>query len=199
MPIDITVHHGPPALAELEALAGLYREAFCAPPWNEDEADVAAFIERLRTTVHRPGFAAIVAEGDGRPVGFATAWRTLAPFPTDRRYGDVLSKLGPDRVADWLIGTQQIDELAVSPRAQGQGIGPRLPATMTGLDEGRGTWLLISTRSPVTVPFYRRCGWHQVTDVRGDAEDIVVFLSPHHPREGALALQVTGSVEGEGR
>jgi GNAT superfamily N-acetyltransferase len=199
LPIAVTVHHGQSALAELEALAGLYREAFCAPPWNEDEADVVAFAERLRTNVHRPGFAALLAESDGRPVAFAMGWRTQAPFPTDRRYGDVLTKLGPDRVTDWLIGAQQIDELAVSPCAQGQGIGLRLLEAITGLDEGRGTWLLTSTRSPVTVPFYRRCGWHQVTDVQGDTEEIVVFLSPDHPHGGAQALQATGSVEGEGR
>jgi hypothetical protein len=66
---------------------------------------------------------------------------------------------------------------------------------LTGLDAGRGTWLLTSTRSPVTVPFYRRCGWLQVTDL-DDAdhseEQLVVFLSPHHPRRSQAAARKSG-------
>ncbi|MEV5707155.1 GNAT family N-acetyltransferase [Actinoallomurus sp. NPDC052274] len=180
--IDLTLHQGASALDATDVLAGLYRDAFCAPPWNEEEFNAVSFTGRLRADVQRPGFVAVIAESAGRPVGFGTAWWTRAPFPTDRRYGEVAAALGSQRVTGWLIGARKIDELAVSPHAQGQGIGRCLLDRLTGLDEGRGTWLLTSTRSPVTVPFYRKCGWHQITHPREGEEAIVVFLSPHHPQ-----------------
>jgi len=178
VPIEISLRHGPSALRAAGALADLYRAAFCGPPWNEDESRVARFVSRLEGDVDRPGFVAAVARMDGRPVGFGTAWRTPAPFPQDRRYGDVTAQLGGEWVSEWLVGAQEIDELAVSPAAQRRGIGPRILEILTGLGTPAGTWLLTSTKSPVTVPFYRKCGWRQVTE---DGTEIVVFLSPQHP------------------
>lgn len=182
MRMEITLYQGASALEATDTLAGLYREAFCAPPWNEDETKVAAFTGRLRSNVERPGFVAAVAHDAGRAVGFGTAWRTRAPFPSDRRYPDILAQLGPDRVDAWLIGAQEVDELAVASSARGHGIGPRLLDNLTGLDQGHGTWLITSMKSPAAVRFYQRCGWHQITE-RDDAEndEIVVFLSPQHP------------------
>lgn len=140
---------------------------------------VADFASRLEGDVERSSFAAAVARLDGQPVGFATGWRTQAPFPHGRRYGDVVAQLGHRWVSTWLVGAQEIDELAVCPTAQGRGIGSELLGMITGMDTPRGTWLLTSTKSPVTVPFYRKCGWRQVTE----GEEIVVFLSPRHPHE----------------
>lgn len=176
----VTYYYGSEALAATDRLADLYREAFCVAPWNEDEVRVGEFTARLRSNVERPEFCAIVAESGGRPAGFATAWRTQAPFPTDRRYGEVLSLLGDERVASCLVGALEIDELAVAPWAQGQGLGAQLLTAVTDLDNGKGVWLLTSTRAPAAVRFYRRRGWRQITGADG-AESIVVFLSPQHP------------------
>lgn len=145
-----------------------------------------------KTDVERPDFVAILAHLGERPVGFTTIWRTRAPFPTCRRYGDVLTRLGDRRVAAWLVGALEVDELAVAPQAQGQGIGARLLATAADLDKGKGVWLLISTRSPAAVGFYRGCGWRQVTGAHEGDESIAVFLSPQHPYADSEASWLAG-------
>ena len=61
-------------------------DAFCAPPWNEDEEQAHVFTGRLPVTVRRPGFTGALAFDGEDVVGFATAWTTLAPFPSDRCY-----------------------------------------------------------------------------------------------------------------
>lgn len=180
--LDIALHYGPAASVVADDLIGLYRAAFFGPPWDEGEPDAAAFATRLAREMERPGFVVALARLDGRPVGFGMAWDTRPPFPEDRNYGRVAAMLGADRVASWLVGAQQIDELAVSPDARGYGVGGRLLSVLTGLDEGRGTWLLTSTRSPVAVPFYRKRDWRQITQPTGDGEELVVFLSPGHPQ-----------------
>jgi hypothetical protein len=86
-------------------------------------------------------------------LGLATAWTTLAPFPTDRCYPQAAAGLGPDHTADWLVGAREMDELAARSAARGTGLADSATA---GRDRRRPqgrSWLLtsaarVSTGSP---------------------------------------------------
>ncbi|MFJ3659956.1 GNAT family N-acetyltransferase [Streptomyces sp. NPDC090119] len=163
------------------ALRSVYLDAFGAPPWHEGEAEADAFTARLVANVGRPGFVAAVAAEDGRLTGFATAWTTPAPFPTDRSYGQATAALGSERTRAWLCGALEIDELALRPAAQGTGLGARLLDAVTrDCPEGRA-WLLTSQRSARALSFYRHLGWHQATHPTPDGGGLIVFLGPRHP------------------
>ncbi|MFC8671431.1 GNAT family N-acetyltransferase [Streptomyces griseorubiginosus] len=168
-------------LAHTTALRSVYADAFCAPPWNEDEEKAVEFGERLPVNVRRPGFIAVLAFAGSDLLGFATAWTTPAPFPTDRCYPQAAAGLGPERTAAWLCGAREIDELAVRPGARGTGLAGELLAAVTeDAPDGR-SWLLTSVRSTRAMSFYRGRGWAQATHPSPDGEGIVVFLGPRHP------------------
>ncbi|MGW3950162.1 GNAT family N-acetyltransferase [Streptomyces sp. NPDC004752] len=185
---DIRVFHGKDLLEHTEPLHSVYVEAFCAPPWNEDEEQAVEFVGRLVANVRRPGFTAALAFAGADVIGFATAWTTVAPFPTDRCYPQAAAGLGPERTVKWLCGACEIDELAVRPAAHGTGLAAQLLEAVTqDAPEGR-SWLLTSVRSPRAVAFYRRQGWTQATHPSPEGTGIVVFLSPRHPARALAAL-----------
>ncbi|MER7484742.1 GNAT family N-acetyltransferase [Streptomyces sp. NPDC126497] len=172
---------GPAVLGVLDALGDAYVEIFTAPPWaHRSPAAVRHdFRERLRGDVHRPGFRAVLAvDESGAVAGFATGWTTRAPFPTDRAYGKVLRRLGAERVAELLIGSFEVDELGVRPRARGTGLGGRLLSDLTTAAPGGRSWLLTWDRAHDALAFYRRRGWEEPEAVHGEETDVVVFLSP---------------------
>lgn len=81
MTTDIRVHRDAGILTHTESLHSVYVDAFCAPPWHEDEAQATEFVSRLPANVRRAGFTAATAVRDGEIVGFATAWTTPSPSP----------------------------------------------------------------------------------------------------------------------
>jgi ribosomal protein S18 acetylase RimI-like enzyme len=161
---------GPQTLAHTAQLAEIYRTAFNGPPWHEDGYGTADFAKRLTTDVRRPGFAAVLATAhDGVPAGFGTAWRTGSPFPTGRAYDRVRVELG-DQVETRLVGTLEVDELAVSPHARRQGLAGRI---LDLLCDGADTcWLLTAPKAFDAVKLYEGLGWQRLT--RPEA-NIVVF------------------------
>ncbi|MFJ6730428.1 GNAT family N-acetyltransferase [Streptomyces sp. NPDC091281] len=168
------------------ALRSVYVDAFCAPPWGEDESRADAFLERLADDRHRPGFTAVLAFTGGGLAGFATAWTTPAPFPTDRRHPQAAAALGPRRTADWLCGALGVDELAVRPTAHGTGIATALLTTVTTTAPDGRAWLLTSLRNPRALAFYAREGWTRTTHPAPAGDGVVVLLGPRHPaRAGA--------------
>lgn len=84
----VQVLRGGDVLAHADALRSVYIDAFCAPPWNEDEEKAAEFAERLRHDARRPGFTTALAVAGRDVLGFASGWTTLPPFPTDRCRSD---------------------------------------------------------------------------------------------------------------
>ncbi|MEV7341754.1 GNAT family N-acetyltransferase [Streptomyces sp. NPDC093544] len=185
--MSIQVLKGADLLAHTAALRAVYVAAFCAPPWNEDAEKAVAFVGRLPMNVRRPGFTAALAFAGEELTGFATAWTTLAPFPTDRCYPQAAAGLGSDQTASWLCGAREIEELAVRPDAHGRGIAADLLEAVTAdAPEGR-SWLLTSVQSTRAMAFYRRQGWTQATHPSPDGKGIVVFLSPRHPARAFAA------------
>ncbi len=169
--------------ADLEPLAdeisAVYVEVFAAPPWNRDPAQtLPAFRARLGTDLRRPGFRAVVAWSSAGIDGFATGWVTGSPFRTDRAYPKVAEQLGPERLAEQVVGAFEVDELAVRSHARGTGLGRRLLAEVVLTAPGGRAWLLTARKAADTVAFYQRVGWHRV--VPHVENDIVVFLSPNH-------------------
>lgn len=165
--------HGRAVLEVVDELAGLYEAVFTAPPWNEGAEDVADFRRRLRADVDRPGFRAVIADGDG----FATAWVTALPLPPIRAYQEIEAHLGADRVVELLDGACEVDELAVRASARRQGLGRRLLETAVAGAER--AWLVTSRDAPDAVAFYRRAGWREVPpapDADGAPDDLVVFV-----------------------
>lgn len=160
----------------------LYRNVFTAPPWNENEARVEEFRERFTNDTHRPGFRAIVAHLDGCWIGFGTAWPTQPPFPTNRAYRTVLDQLGQDRVSTLLVNALEIDELAVSPAAQGRRVGGQLLNALLATAPDRRAWLLTWTTSLQAIGFYQHHGWHPAQPIPTTDRQVVVFLSPDHPQ-----------------
>ncbi|EPD67248.1 GNAT family N-acetyltransferase [Streptomyces sp. HGB0020] len=179
--MDMRVIKGAGLLDHTAALRSVYAEAFCAPPWDEDEEKAVEFVGRLSANVDRPGFTAVLALDGSEVVGFATAWTTLAPFPTDRCYPQAAAGLGPERTVEWLCGSREIDELAVRPGARGTGLASELLRAVTADAPDGRSWLLTSVRSGRAMSFYRRQGWTQATHPSPDGKGIVVFLGPQHP------------------
>ncbi|MFF9718688.1 GNAT family N-acetyltransferase [Streptomyces sp. NPDC014603] len=188
MNTDIRVHRDAGLLAHTGALRSVYVDAFCAAPWNEDEERATEFTDRLPTDVGRPGFTAVTAVRDGDVIGFATAWTTPVPFPTDRCYPQAAAGLGPAYTADWLCGALEVDELAVHSAARGTGLaGDLLEAVTWDAPDGRA-WLLTSVQNARAMAFYRRRGWTQATHPSPGGKGIVVFLGPRHPARSLAPL-----------
>ncbi|NUR92986.1 MAG: GNAT family N-acetyltransferase [Nonomuraea sp.] len=169
MTADLERLSGDQALARAGELAGIYRAAFSGPPWNEDDHGVADFARRLTDDVRRPGFVAVLATREGAPAGFGTAWPTQAPFPSGRAYDRVRHALGA-QVETRLVGALEVDELAVSPHARGQGLAGRILDLLAGGADR--SWLLTAPQAGDAIRLYERTGWQRLTGA--DAE-IVVF------------------------
>ncbi|WP_405390780.1 GNAT family N-acetyltransferase [Streptomyces sp. NBC_01102] len=165
-----------------DGIQRVYTDVFSAPPWNEDPATAGLYAGRLAADAARPGFTAAPALDDaGTVTGFATAWTTPDVFPADRSYGHVATALGPDRVAAWLCGAVEVDELAVGPAARGGGLGARLLAAVTETAPDGRCWLLTSVHAEDALRFYRRAGWHRVPAPVPGRAGLTVLLGPGHP------------------
>ncbi|WP_328877271.1 GNAT family N-acetyltransferase [Streptomyces sp. NBC_00299] len=187
----VRVFKGADLLAHSAALRAVYLDAFSGPPWNEGEEYAVEFAKRLTLDVRRPGFTAALALAGQEALGFATAWTTPNPLPTDRCYPQAAAGLGPDRSVDWLCGAREVDELAVRGATRGTGLAADLLEAVTAdAPEGR-SWLLTSVRSGRAMSFYRRHGWTQATHPSPDGTGIVVFLSPRHPARSQAAPPLT--------
>ncbi|GLX00014.1 GNAT family N-acetyltransferase [Microtetraspora sp. NBRC 16547] len=149
---------GEETLVRAAELIEIYSLSFSGPPWYEDEHGTAGFANRLVTDAHRPGFTAVLAAHDGNPAGFGTAWPTQDPFPAGRAYDRVRAEVGEQAVKR-LVGALEVDELAVSPHARGQGLAGRI---LDLLCEGApDCWLLTAHDA---IKFYERLGWQRLTE-----------------------------------
>uniref|UniRef100_A0AAU3GYZ4 GNAT family N-acetyltransferase n=1 Tax=Streptomyces sp. NBC_01401 TaxID=2903854 RepID=A0AAU3GYZ4_9ACTN len=184
MRVRLVEGEGLPAYAE--GIRRAYADVFSRPPWNEDPSAGALYVERLAADAARPGFTAALALDGDTVGGFATAWTTPGTFPTDRSYGHVADALGPDRVADWLCGALEVDELAVTPDARGTGLGAALLSAVTAAHPDGRCWLLTSVHADATLRFYRRAGWHRVPVAVPGRAGLVVLLGPRHPAAAGL-------------
>ena len=167
---------GDEAIARVDDLIEVYSVAFLGPPWHEDGHGTTDFANRLTTDARRPGFAAVLATDDGRPVGFGTAWPTQHPFPTGRAYDRVRTQLG-DLTQTHLVGALEVDELAVSPHARGQGLAARILDVLCA--DAPNCWLLTAPKAYDAIRLYERLGWQRLT--KPDAPVVVFTRSSAAP------------------
>ncbi len=168
-----------PDLADLgEQMVEVYRAAFASPPYCEGEAEVRRFVEEtLPRHVQRAGFRCCVArdQANGLVVGFAYGYTGQAGQWWHDIVARALDQVTTDR---WLPGSFEFVELAVTPAAQGRGIGGRLhDALLEGLPHRTA---LLSTRRAGTpaLRLYRRRGWVPVLEnfvFPGGAEPYVIL------------------------
>jgi hypothetical protein len=90
----ISAWRGTAVRAVLEPITNVYRDVFTAPPWNESDELVDAFVQRLQHECLRPGFTAWTEHDKDEMVGFATGWPTQPPFPDGRSYTAVANQFG---------------------------------------------------------------------------------------------------------
>lgn len=97
---------------------------------------------------------------------------------------DSVFEAGAPAIAECLVtdegeGTLEIKSLAVAPGHQGRGIGRALIEHVSRIYAGRYRKLLVGTGdSPLTVPFYERCGFrrsHRVPNFFLDNYDHPIF------------------------
>lgn len=153
----ISAADGEEAVRLLPELAGVYRAAFTAPPYDEDEASVARFRdEQLPRHAAREGFRCVVTRLDAAAVGFAYGY-------TGRRgqwWTDYVAERVPERLAEqWLDGHFELVELAVDPRHQGRRIGTALhDALLADLPHERALLATWQDDLPARRLYLRR-GW----------------------------------------
>jgi ribosomal protein S18 acetylase RimI-like enzyme len=143
---------------EHDQIVRVYAEAFAAPPYLRDDADAAIFSLTLSSHTQREGFKMLAARpaGQTRIDGFAYGYITR---PGQWWHEQVKQAMPPEMAADWLDGSFELVELAVSPIAQGQRLGSRLHDGL--LDCIPYSRALLSTRQEETtaLKLYRKRGW----------------------------------------
>lgn len=136
----------------------IYRDAFSAPPYCKGEAEVVGFARSFSQHVGREGFRMVTAsDGEAGPiVGFAYGYANTP----DQLWHEVVAKaVQPPVVAEWLMDSFRLVEMAVVPRAQGQGIGGLLhDRLLSGLLCRKA---VLSTLAAETNAYgmYRKRGW----------------------------------------
>jgi broad specificity phosphatase PhoE/GNAT superfamily N-acetyltransferase len=153
----VDVHDGPAAVAHLDELTDVYRAAFTAPGYDEDDDAVARFRDdQLPTHTDRTGFRLVTVRDGDVMLGFAYGYTG----EHGQWWTDQVTAAVPSELADtWLGGHFEMVELAVVPTAQGRGFGAALvESLLLGLPHERA--LLTTYDGDRPAPrLYRRLGW----------------------------------------
>ncbi len=106
-------------------IVAIYRDAYCRPPTNKQEIEVADFTQSLPVHIQREDFRLIGAFDDNleQMVGFAYGYTCR---PGQWWYEHVKAALPAQLADEWMKNSFQFAEIALSPGFQGQGIGSRL-------------------------------------------------------------------------
>lgn len=136
----------------------LYRDAFSPPPYRKAEAEISDFDQSLPAHIAREGFHFVGALDNHQEqlVGFAYGYTSTAG---QWWYEHVKQALPMLAASHWLENSFQLVEIAVDPKAQGQGIGGRLhDHLLGGRPQARA---VLSTLQAATRAehLYRTRGW----------------------------------------
>jgi ribosomal protein S18 acetylase RimI-like enzyme len=146
-----------------DQLVTVYRDAFTVHPYCKEEAEVVDFAGSLPRHLEREGFRGVVALDDQveNVVGFAYGY----PNTSDQFWHQEVAKVvHPRIVTEWLMGNFRLVEMAVTPAAQGRGIGGLLhDHILRGLSHQKA---VLSTMAADTNAFrmYQKRGWRVLLD-----------------------------------
>ncbi len=139
-------------------IVDVYRAALASPPYEMQEEDVQRFAETLLHHATRPGFQGYAAYHNQHRqiIGFTYGYTSRPGL----WWRDIVAQaLGPQQTAQWLDQAFELVELAVHPRAQGQGIGARLHDTLLRNLPYRTVVLSTAHAETVALKMYQRRGW----------------------------------------
>jgi ribosomal protein S18 acetylase RimI-like enzyme len=144
----------------LGGFVAVYGAAFCGPPYNRTEREVAEFGRALPLHLKRAGFRGAVAYAEGGAVaGFAYGYLSL---PGQWWYDNVSVALGREATRVWLADAFQLTEIAVRPEWQGRGLGKGLhDELLRAVTAARAVLSTLDTPT-VASEMYRRRGWEQL-------------------------------------
>ncbi len=167
---EVAVLDGPGALALRDELVHVYRAAFTAPGYDEDDHAVARFVDdQLPAHAARDGFRLVTVRDGSALLGFAYGYTgELGQWWTDQIAGTV----PPVLAKTWLGGHFEVVELAVRPEAQGRGFGAALIETLlVGLPHRRALLTTYADDRPAP-RLYRRMGWQLLASGVFDGSDL---------------------------
>ena len=163
--MDVVVHSLTGRQVETfhDQLVAIHRDAFTIHPYCKEEAEVVDFAQSLPRHVEREGFHAKVALDDEtkQVVGFAYGY---ANTPDQWWHQEVAKAVQPWIVTEWLSGSFRLVEMAVTPGAQGRGLGGLLHDHL--LRELSHRKAVLSTMAADTNAFwlYEKRGWRVLLD-----------------------------------
>lgn len=141
-----------------DQIVSIYRDAFSVPPYSRGEPEIASFAQSLPRHMGREAFCFVAAlEGNSEQmVGFAYGYTSARG---QWWYENVRKALSPPVAAEWLANSFQLVEIAVTPQAQGRGIGSLLHDRLLG--QVRHEKAVLSTLRAETVAhrLYQKRGW----------------------------------------
>ena len=162
--MEVILSTATPSEQTLREATAVYREAFGEPPYGEKPELAQAFAERVeRYARERDGFRLVTAcadDGVVTAIGLAVLAR-----PGDWWRDRVAAAIPGPQAGEWLgAACLEVVHLAVSPRAQGRGLG-RL--THDVLIAGKPAPTAVLTVHPAAAPaqrLYLSRGWTILTD-----------------------------------
>lgn len=161
----VAVHS--PTVQQAEAfrdqLVTIYRDAFREAPYCKGEAEVVDFAQSFPRHAEKEGFRLVVASmyQAKQLVGFAYG---CANTPDQWWYEEVAKATQLQVATEWLAGSFRLVEMAVTPEAQGQGIGGLLhDQLMGGLSYPKAVLSTMAAETPAYRMYHKR-GWTVLLD-----------------------------------
>ncbi|MBU0494967.1 MAG: GNAT family N-acetyltransferase [Chloroflexi bacterium] len=141
----------------------IYRDAFKAPPYCKGEEEAMDFAQSLPQHVEREGFRMVVAveDGAGTLVGFSYGYQNI---PGQLWHEEVARAVQPQIVAEWLMNTFRLVEMAVALRAQRQGIGGLLHDHLLSKLPYRKVVLSTMAAETNAYRMYQKRGWQVLVE-----------------------------------
>jgi len=151
--------------AERTALEALYFAAFSPPPYVESHAEAQAFGALAERDSHRPGYVAYVARSgtpERTPLGIVYGYATPPTPPAGAWWARLLEAVGDAAARRWILGQFAFCWFAVTPEAQGTGVGRDLyDAVMARVGTPRA-WLVTHGDPSPARAMYDRRGWREL-------------------------------------
>jgi len=151
--------------AERKAFEALYFAAFSPPPYVESVAEAQAFGALAERDAHRPGYVAYVARAatpERTPIGIVYGYDTPAAAPPGPWWARLLAAVGPEAAERWILGQFAFCWFAVTPEAQGTGVGAALYDAAMGQVRTSRAWLVTHGDPSVARAMYDRRGWREL-------------------------------------